>query len=122
MAAAAVNSPADDLTAAEAALARAAEHNAMRRRARHHAMLAALCGAAPAFPATAQLASRWLAAHLLSNHVTEPISELLTAAVFSSEKTVPIPGKPYLPLSFSFASYIIVGLRLMAMMTDYPRY
>ena len=122
MAAAAVNSPADDLTAAEAALARAAEHDALRRRARHHAMLAALCGAAPAFPAAAQLASRWLAAHLLSNHVTEPISELLTAAVFSSEKTVPVPGKPDLLLRFILASWIIVGLGLMAMMTDYPRY
>ena len=122
MAAAAVDSPADDLTAAEAALVRAAGHDALRRRARHHAMLAALCGAAPAFPAAAQLAARWLAAHLLSNHVTEPISELLTAAVFSDEKTVPIPGKPYLLLSFFFASCIIVGLGLMAMMTDYPRY
>ena len=122
MASAAVDGHADDWTAAETALARAAEHDALRRRARHHAMLAALCGAAPAFPAAAQLASRWLAAHLLSNHVTEPISELLTAAVFSSEKTVPVPGKPDLLLRFILASWIIVGLGLMAMMTDYPRY
>ena len=110
MASAAIDGPADDLTAAEAALAQAAEHDALRRRARHHGMLAALCGAAPAFPAAAQLVSRWLAAHLLSNHVTEPISELLTAAVFSSERTVPVPGKPCLLCNFLFAFQMIMGL------------
>ncbi len=76
----------------EAMLARAAEHAALRRGAKHHAMLAALSGSAPAFPAAAQLASRWVSAHMLSNHITEPMSELLTAAAFSADRAALIPG------------------------------
>ena len=87
----------ESLTPPETMLAHAAEHAALRRRAKHHAMLAALSGAAPAFPATAQLASRWVAAHMLSNHITEPMSELLTAAAFSADRAALIPGK--LPVS-----------------------
>ena len=86
----------DALTAPEAALAQTAQHAALRRRARHHAMLAALSGSAPAFPAAAKLASRWLAAHMLSNHITEPITELLTAAVFSADQSR-LPGRDLLP-------------------------
>ena len=83
----------EDMTPAEAALKHAAQHAALRRRAKHHAMLASLSGTAPAFPASAQLASRWVAAHMLSNHITEPISELLTAAGFAAADAACPPGK-----------------------------
>ena len=83
----------EHLTPAEAALAHAAQHTALDRRAKHHAMLAALSGTAPAFPAAAQLASRWVSAHMLSNHITEPMSELLTAAGFSADRAAVMPGK-----------------------------
>lgn len=83
----------EHLTPPEVMLACAAQHAALRRRAKHHAMLAALSGAAPAFPAATQLASRWASAHMLSNHITEPMSELLVAAAFSSDRGASIPGK-----------------------------
>ena len=83
-----------DLPLPEAMLARAARHAELRQRAKHHAMLAALSGAAPAFPAAAQLASRWASAHMLSNHITEPIAELLMAAAFSADRGASIPGTP----------------------------
>ena len=90
----------EHVTPAEAALWRAAQHAALGRRAKHHAMLAALSGTAPAFPAAAQLASRWVSAHMLSNHITEPMSELLTAAGFSAGRAAVIPGKrPIQPAS-----------------------
>lgn len=95
-AAAVVDISSDSVPAPEAALARAAGHAALRGRARHHATLAALSGSAPAFPAAAQLASRWLAAHMLSNHVAEPLSELLTAAVFSADAAAHVPGELHL--------------------------
>lgn len=82
----------ESLTPPEAMLARTAEHAALRRSAKHHAMLAALSGAAPAFPAAAQLASRWVSVHMLSNHITEPMSELLTAAAFAADRAALIPG------------------------------
>ena len=39
----------------------------LQQRAQHHGLASALAGAAPAFPGTAQLARRWVAAHMLSN-------------------------------------------------------
>ena len=39
----------------------------LQQRAQHHGWAAALAGSAPAFPGTAQLARRWVAAHMLSS-------------------------------------------------------
>lgn len=95
----------DNLSPPQLSLTRQAQHAALRQRAKHHAMLAALSGAAPAFPAATQLASRWVAVHMLSNHITEPLSELLTAAGFSSGRGASVPGKPH-PCACSLAFFI----------------
>ena len=44
----------------------------LQQRAQHHGFAAALAGSAPAFPGTAQLAQRWVAAHMLSNQARPP--------------------------------------------------
>ena len=80
-------------------LAAAASHALLQARARHHGMMAALAGAAPAFPAAAQLAGRWLGAQMLSNQLRQEALELLVAAAFLPERGLPIPGQHVLPLS-----------------------
>jgi len=102
----------DNLSPPQLSLTRQAQHAALRQRAKRHAMLAALSGAAPAFPAATQLASRWVAVHMLSNHITEPLSELLTAAGFSSDRRSSVPGKPHpcaccLALSTRMPSFVM---------------
>ena len=80
-------------------LAAAASHALLQARTRHHGMMAALAGAAPAFPAAAQLAGRWLAAQMLSNQLQQEALELLVAAAFVPERGLPIPGQLDLPLA-----------------------
>lgn len=73
-------------------LAAAASFPALQTRSAHHALMSALAGSAPAFPAAARLAHRWLAAQMLSNHICPEAAELLTAAVFSPGRGPPVPG------------------------------
>ena len=79
-------------------LAAAASHALLQACARHHGMMAALAGAAPAFPAAAQLAGRWLAAQMLSNQLRQEALELLVAAAFLPERGLPVPGQHALPI------------------------
>ncbi len=73
-------------------LAAAAAHGSLQARARHHGAVAALAGAAPAFPAAAQLAGRWLAAQMLSNQLPQEGLELIVASAFLPDWGLPIPG------------------------------
>ncbi|KAK9832639.1 hypothetical protein WJX81_006336 [Elliptochloris bilobata] len=64
----------------------------LQQRAQHHGFAAALAGNAPAFPGAAQLARRWVAAHMLSSQVAGEAVELLAAAAFTPEAGLPQPA------------------------------
>jgi hypothetical protein len=80
-----------------ARLAGAADPRLLQARRDHHAMMSALAQSAPAFPSAAQLAERWLAAQMLSNHLCAEAAELIVAAAFAPDQALPVPGEP--PLS-----------------------
>ncbi|EFJ46213.1 hypothetical protein VOLCADRAFT_105649 [Volvox carteri f. nagariensis] len=60
----------------------------------HHGLVSLVAGANSAFAPSARLASRWVAAHMMSNHVSHHAVELLTAAVFggAGAPAAPPPG------------------------------
>eukprot|EP00884_Botryococcus_braunii_P010162 jgi/Botrbrau1/19147/Bobra.0077s0059.1 len=66
----------------------------LQRAVQHHALVvnAASRPDAPALVPTARLASRWVSAHLLSNHLSTEAVELLVASLFCSPSTVGPPG------------------------------
>lgn len=76
-----------------AQLAAAASFASVQRRAAHHGLMSALAGSAPAFPAAARMAQRWLGAQMLSNQIFLEAGELLVAAAFSPERGLSVPGK-----------------------------
>ena len=53
-----------------------------QRQSVHHGLVSQLAGGHPSFRHAARLASRWVSAHLLSNHVSQEVVELIVAAVF----------------------------------------
>lgn len=57
----------------------------------HQGTISGVAGENPAFEPSARLAKRWLAAHLLSPHLSEEATELLLAAAFTAP-TAPPPG------------------------------
>lgn len=95
----------------QSALAAAAAHASLQARARHHGAMAALAGAAPAFPAAAQLAGRWLAAQMLSNQLPQEVLELIVASAFLPDWGLPIPGAAQTPVchvvSCALAAYML---------------
>ncbi len=75
-----------------AQLAASADPRLLQRRKDHHAMMASLALSAPAFPAAVQLAERWLAAQMLSNHICTEAADLIVAAGFLPDQALPVPG------------------------------
>ena len=75
----------------------AAMHARRQRQAQLHGLLSGMAAEHPAFPATARLADRWVAAHLMSNQICHEAVELLVAAAFLPESGLPPPGAAAAP-------------------------
>ena len=65
---------------------------ARQRQSVHHGLVSQLAGGHPFFRHTARLASRWVSAHLLSNHVPQEAVELIAAAAYCSGTGLDPPG------------------------------
>ena len=67
----------------------AAVHNDRQNRLKHHGMMTQLAGLHPTLRATAELALRWTASQLMSNHVPQEATELIVAAAYVSPTGAP---------------------------------
>ncbi len=58
----------------------------------HHGLVQRVAGGNAAYAPACRLAKRWVAAHLLSNHVRDEAVELLVAAAFAAPGPLGPPG------------------------------
>lgn len=58
----------------------------------HHGLVASVTGGNPSVAPTARLAKRWVACHMMSNHICEEALELLVVAAFTAPSISPQPA------------------------------
>lgn len=89
----------------------------------HHGLVSHVAGANCAYAPAARLAQRWLAAHLMSNHVAPAAAELLVAAAFGGAGG-PATAPPGSRLSGGWQAVMVKGavvaLRVLAAALCYP--
>lgn len=105
-------------TTSSAAREHAEGFRGLQHALQHHSLVSNVAAGpdAAAFVATARLAARWVASHLLSNHVTHEAVELLVASLFACPATLQPPGAGFLCL-IEFVFYFslpISALRLLS--------
>lgn len=70
--------------------ARGAAMLRQRLQLRHHGLIASLVGEHPTAAHACRLAKRWAAAHMLSGHLPEEMTELIVAAAYSRSPPPPL--------------------------------
>ncbi len=85
----------------------------------HHGLVSHVAGANCAYAPAARLAQRWLAAHLMSNHVAPAAAELLVAAAFGGAGG-PAAAPPGSRLSGGCQAVMGKGLWLRRMCSRQP--